>query len=197
MSGDAPDCPVLHPTEGKNCLPIWSPMAPSCLGAIKGTTRRMEQYTKNSLINPRHLDSATTHLDRCAINLSTFRVENSCAVLLCSSLGLCVCVFAAYWVLRVLLSLPYSCASLVINSVRARGSNLWRFLANGKRTQRKRPWYSSWSLDHFKGVECNPRPLGCHNVEVGKYYLAEPRDKTLCLLRCFSLWMTSSQELAL
>jgi hypothetical protein len=32
-------------------------------------------------------------------------------------------------------------------------------------------------LDHLKGVECNPRPLGCHNVEVGKCYLAEPRDK--------------------
>jgi hypothetical protein len=26
-------------------------------------------------------------------------------------------------------------------------------------------WYSSGSLDHLKGVECNPRPLGCHNME--------------------------------
>jgi hypothetical protein len=32
-------------------------------------------------------------------------------------------------------------------------------------------------LDHLKGVECNPRPLGRHNVEVGKFHLAEPRDK--------------------
>jgi hypothetical protein len=32
-------------------------------------------------------------------------------------------------------------------------------------------------LDHLKGVECNPRPLGRHNMEVGKCYLAEPRDK--------------------
>jgi hypothetical protein len=63
------------------------------------------------------------------------------------------------------------------NSVRARGSNLWRFLANGKTTQDKRLWYSSRSLDHLKGVECNPHPLGHHNVEVGKCYLAEPRDK--------------------
>jgi hypothetical protein len=46
-------------------------------------------------------------------------------------------VFAAYRVLCVLLSLPYSCASLVINIVRVRGSNLWRFLANGKRTLKK------------------------------------------------------------
>jgi hypothetical protein len=28
----APDYPVHHPTEGKNCLPIRSPTAPSCLG---------------------------------------------------------------------------------------------------------------------------------------------------------------------
>jgi hypothetical protein len=27
--------------------------------------------------------------------------------------------------------------------------------------------------------------LGRHNVEVGKCYLAEPRDKIACLLCCF------------
>jgi hypothetical protein len=37
-----------------------------------------------------------------------------------------------------LLSLPYSCASLVINIIMARGSNLWRFLANGKITLKKK-----------------------------------------------------------
>jgi hypothetical protein len=31
--------------------------------------------------------------------------------------------------------------------------------------ERKTPRYSSGSLDHLKGVECNPRPLGRHNVE--------------------------------
>jgi hypothetical protein len=31
--------------------------------------------------------------------------------------------------------------------------------------QSKTPWYSSWSLDHLRGVDCNPRPLGRHNVE--------------------------------
>jgi hypothetical protein len=39
----APDCPVRHPTEGKDSLPCWPPTAPSCLGAIKGTPRRMEE----------------------------------------------------------------------------------------------------------------------------------------------------------
>jgi hypothetical protein len=92
MSDGAPDCPVHHSTEGKNCLPIGSPATPSYLGANKGTPRRMEQYTKHSLNNLRHLKSTTTHLDRCVRDLSTFRVENSCAVLLCSSLRLCACV---------------------------------------------------------------------------------------------------------
>jgi hypothetical protein len=33
---------------------------------------------------------------------------------------------------------------------------------------RKKTWYSSGSLDRLKGVECNPCPLGRHNIEVGK-----------------------------
>jgi hypothetical protein len=47
MSSRAPDCPMRHPTEGKNCLPIGTSTAPSCLGAIKGTPRRMEHHTKH------------------------------------------------------------------------------------------------------------------------------------------------------
>jgi hypothetical protein len=97
-----------------------------------------------------------------------------------------VCVVVLrIWVLCVLLFPTLLCAFFVISIVRARDSKLWRFLANGKIHQRKRPWYSSWSLDHLKGVECNPRPLGRHNMEVGKCYLAEPRDKIACLLCCF------------
>jgi hypothetical protein len=49
LSSGAPDCPVRHPTEGKNCLPRLLPTAPSCLGAIKGTPRRMEENTKHTL----------------------------------------------------------------------------------------------------------------------------------------------------
>jgi hypothetical protein len=63
MYGGAPDCPVRHPTEGKNYLPNGVQTAPSCLGAIKGTPRRMEHYNKHSLNMLRHLDSANTHLD--------------------------------------------------------------------------------------------------------------------------------------
>jgi hypothetical protein len=49
------DCPVRHPTEGKDNLPCWPPTAPSCLGAIKGTPRRMEESPKHTLSIPRLL----------------------------------------------------------------------------------------------------------------------------------------------
>jgi hypothetical protein len=61
LSGGAPDCSVRHPTEGKNCLPRLPPTAPSCLGAIKGTPRHMEESTKHSLIIPKHQDSILAH----------------------------------------------------------------------------------------------------------------------------------------
>jgi hypothetical protein len=58
LSGGTPDCPLRHSTEGKDDLPSWSPMAPSCLGAIKGTPRRMEEYNKHTLSILRLLDFA-------------------------------------------------------------------------------------------------------------------------------------------
>jgi hypothetical protein len=65
MSGGAPDCLVRQPTEGKNCLPNGDPIAPSCLGAIKGTPRHMEHNNKPPLNILRCLDTASTHLDHC------------------------------------------------------------------------------------------------------------------------------------
>jgi hypothetical protein len=71
LSGGAPDCPVRHPIEGKISLPRMPPTAPSCLGAIKGTPRRMEESSKHSFIIPKHRDSIPTHLILCASNLSS------------------------------------------------------------------------------------------------------------------------------
>jgi hypothetical protein len=65
LSGAPPDSPVHRRTEGKNCLPNGVPTAPSCLGAIKGTPRRMEHYTKPPLNILRRLDSVTTQSDHC------------------------------------------------------------------------------------------------------------------------------------
>jgi hypothetical protein len=61
-------CPVHHPTEGKDSLPGLLSTAPSCLGAIKGTPRRMEEYTKHSLSIPKHQDSISALLILCDSN---------------------------------------------------------------------------------------------------------------------------------
>jgi hypothetical protein len=68
VSGGAPDCPVRQATEGKNCLLELLSTAPSCLGAIKGTPRRMEEYTKHSLSIPKHQDFDSAHLILCDSN---------------------------------------------------------------------------------------------------------------------------------
>jgi hypothetical protein len=96
MEGDrAPDmnsgCPVVHhSTEVRNCLPSWSPTAPSYLGAIKENPRRMEETTKHSLSILMHPDSAPTHLINCVSDLSSIRVVNSPCCPLSSNLHLCV-----------------------------------------------------------------------------------------------------------
>ena len=54
-------CPVRQSTEGKISLPRMLSTAPSCLGAIKGTHRRMEEDTKHSYNIPKHQDINSTH----------------------------------------------------------------------------------------------------------------------------------------
>jgi hypothetical protein len=182
---------VHHPTEGNFGLPCWPPTAPSCLGAIKGTPRRMEEQPKHSRNILSLQDSNFAHLIPWDSDLSSIWVVNFVGCVLSSSCDLCA--WLCYDLSLVCVALPSltSVLSFVIIIVRARGSKLWRFLANGRKTKKEKSWYSSWSLDHLKGVECNPRPLGRHNVEVGKYYLAEPQDKNRVSLVCFTfdyLW---------
>jgi hypothetical protein len=61
VSGGAPDCPVRQATEGKNCLPGMQSTAPSCLGAMKGTPRRMEEETKQPLSIVDHTHFTLAH----------------------------------------------------------------------------------------------------------------------------------------
>jgi hypothetical protein len=68
VSGGAPDCPVRQAIEGKDCLPGMLSTAPGCLGAIKGTPRRMEEDTKHSLSIPKHQDFDSAHLILCDSN---------------------------------------------------------------------------------------------------------------------------------
>jgi hypothetical protein len=125
----------------------------------------MEETPKHtlSILNLPH--SVFAHLIDFLSDLSSVLVVNLLRFIRAQVLVVCVRIAADLCVA----SLPYSSAFTLIFVVRARDSNLWRFLANGKRDkQRRTPWYSSGSLDLLKGVECNPRPLGRHNVEVGK-----------------------------
>jgi hypothetical protein len=64
----APDCPVRQSTEGKISLPRLLSTAPSCLGAIKGTPKRMEENTKHSYNIPKHQDIDSAPLILCDSN---------------------------------------------------------------------------------------------------------------------------------
>jgi hypothetical protein len=64
----APDCPVRQSTEGKISLPRLLSTAPSCLGAIKGTPRRMEENTKHSYNISKHQDIDSAPLILCDSN---------------------------------------------------------------------------------------------------------------------------------
>jgi hypothetical protein len=89
----APDRPVRQATEGKNCLLEVLSTAPSCLGAIKGIPRHMEEYTKHPLSIIDHSHFILAHLFDILSDLSSVLVRTSryCLELKFWS---CVCVFA-------------------------------------------------------------------------------------------------------
>jgi hypothetical protein len=64
----APDCPVRQSTEDKISLPRLLSTAPSCLGAIKGTPRRMEENIKHSYNISKHQDIDSAPLILCNSN---------------------------------------------------------------------------------------------------------------------------------
>jgi hypothetical protein len=77
VSGGAPDCPVRQATEGKICLPGMLSTAPSCLRAIKGTPRRMEEKTKHPLSIVDHSHFILVHLFDILSDLSSVLVRTS------------------------------------------------------------------------------------------------------------------------
>jgi hypothetical protein len=112
LSGGVPDCPVRPRTEGDYGLPNGVPTAPSCLGAIKGTHRRMEQYTKHSLNILRCKYFVFMHLVHHDIDSNTFLSCNS-AVLASFARSCLLCVLVPQLsLLCVLLFPPYSYAHL-------------------------------------------------------------------------------------
>jgi hypothetical protein len=100
----------------------------------------MEELPKHSLSILSLPHSVSAHLMDCVSDSSFVLVVNSLCFILRSSLGLCACVCYGFVCVA---SQPYSCAFIVIFVVRARDSNLWRFLANAKRDEEEKSWYSS------------------------------------------------------
>jgi hypothetical protein len=62
VSGGAPDCPVRHPTEGRDCLPGLLSTAPRPLVPIKGTPRLLKQYTSTANKCRHHSDQFSLSL---------------------------------------------------------------------------------------------------------------------------------------
>jgi hypothetical protein len=120
---------VRHPIEGKDCLLSLLSTAPSCLGAIKGTPRRMKETPKHILNILRLSHFTLAHSIDILSDLSSVLVVKLCDIHLSSSLG-CVCAYCCGFVC--VASLPYSSAFTLILFVRVRDSKSWRFLANGK-----------------------------------------------------------------
>jgi hypothetical protein len=84
---------VRQAIEGMNCLPGMLSTAPSYLGAIKGTPRRMEENTKHPLSIVDHSHSILAHLFDILSDLSSVLVRTLryCVELKSWSF---VCVFA-------------------------------------------------------------------------------------------------------
>jgi hypothetical protein len=93
VSGGAPDCPVRQSIEGNNCLPGMLSTAPSCLGAIKGTPRRMKEDTKQPLSIVDHSHFILAHLFDILSDLSSVLVRTLGYSFELKSWS-CVCVFA-------------------------------------------------------------------------------------------------------
>jgi hypothetical protein len=93
--------------------------------------RRMEQYTKHllNILSRRYL--AFEHLIHRVRDLSTYLSCNSAGLFSCARSRLVCVLVQRLSLLCVFLFPPYSCGFIVIDLVRVRGSNLWRFLTKG------------------------------------------------------------------
>jgi hypothetical protein len=196
----APDLEGNRAPDMNSGLPRLPPMALSCLGAIKGTPRRMEEQPKHSLIIPKHQDSILANSILWDSDLSPIWVENSSSCVVSSSCGLCAWLCFCFESCVRFSSLPYFYASLWSLIVRARGSKLWRFLANGRKDKKGK--HRGIQVDHWitwKGLSATLIHWNATTWSRQVLYLAEPRDKPPCLLCCLSLWplcFTKARSLA-
>jgi hypothetical protein len=97
----APDSLVYPQTEGNQCLPNGATTAPRSLGAIEGTHRHMELYTKHPLNILQHRDTTTTLLLWQIEIRARVWVVTPLRCLMCSSLNLFLCVLLWFCLLYV------------------------------------------------------------------------------------------------
>jgi hypothetical protein len=137
-----------------------------------------------------------------AIGSSCLRFEHllSCklpAPCLCGHVLTCVRVLAA--ILACVPFPPLLLCFCVINFVRVRGSNLWRFLTNGKTTISKKTVVFKLTIGSLERGWVQPSSIGTPKRGSRQVlYLAEPRDKnTMSLVSLFSVIDFFSRALAI
>ena len=143
------------------------------LGSLcyKGPPGTMERYPWNT---PQQTQEHTTHFETPIT--PWFIRERSDRALSWDSVGFhscalfftCVCGLAEFVLLCVFLLLPLLLFVIVIILCKE-----WETPTCGDSSQKgtydkeDNCGTQVWSLDYLRGVECNPRPLGCHNLEAG------------------------------
>jgi hypothetical protein len=118
----------------------------------------MEHYTKHSLNILRRLDSTITQSVHRVRDLSTVWVVNSLRHVLCSRLRLCACVCCELSLACVAFPPLLLCFSW---DQRCKGERLQFVEIPRKRekiAKEENSGTQSWSLDHLRGIECNPCP---------------------------------------
>jgi hypothetical protein len=153
----APDCPVHPRIEGNQGLPNGAPMAPRSLGAIKGPHRRMELLPKHTKSTPKLRFNATMPSTHSRENW-VFSWEKLYRFDSCVLSFTCVRDVDALVLLCVFLLAPYSCALIEIICVRRERLQLVEIPHKGIWYKEEQRGTQVWSLDHLRGVECNPWP---------------------------------------
>jgi hypothetical protein len=141
----------------------------------------MEESPKHSLSILGLPHSTTAHLINCVSDLSSVRVVNFLCYVSSSSLGLCACVCCGF-VFCVCCSPNLTLRFLCDLYCKGERLQVVEILSKRENTLKEKTVVFKLIIGSLERVECNPRPLGRHNMEVGKCYLAEPQDKIACLL---------------
>jgi hypothetical protein len=126
-------------------------------------------------------------------------------LLSCELVALCLCARFLTSVHAATVTLALVCVSIpsltlvvfiVINIVRVRGSNLWRFFTRKTSTIRKKTVVFKWIIRSLERGSVQPSSIGTPQRGSRQvFYLAEPRDKNRCVTYCYSCAILSASTL--